>query len=331
MLVKAIGLGAALASLSVPRVCLVEGEEDELRARAVAVLTRWVLGDDADAAFNCDVFYADEHETARILGCALELPVFAAHRMVIIRRAEKITSRESEPWLAYLADPNPASTVVFVAAKLDKRLKLSQALLKQPLVVDCGSLPDGALSAWIREEAAQEGVRVEEEGIQLLRESAAHSLAMVRREIEKLALLVPAGAAAEARDVEAVRGVQPGASVFDLTAAIGSRDRRRALTILARNLEAGEAPLRILGALLWQYRRLWKMKDLAAQGRRDGEVARTLRIEPYKVRPFLGRFSEPHLRRAFDLFLESDSKLKGASAGSGRRVLETVLLTLCET
>lgn len=99
---------------------------------------------------------------------------------------------------------------------------------------------------------------------------------------------------------------------------------------MARNLESGEAPLRVLGALVWQYRRLWKMKELLAQGRREGEVARTLRIDPYKVRSFLGRFTEPHMGLAFELFLDSDSKLKGAGAGSGRKVLETVLLSLCE-
>ena len=331
MIVKATALRTALSSRTVPAVCVIEGEEDELRRRALSALTRWVLGDETDASFSCDSFYADEHDSATMLASALELPVFSPRRLVVIQRAEKIGARESDTWLDYLADPNAAATVVFVAGKLDRRLKLSQALLKQPLVVDCHSLPVAALSAWIREEAAQLGVQLTEAAVGLLQESAGHSLALVRRELEKLALVTPAGSPADAAQVEAIRGVEPGASVFDLTDAIGMRNRLRALTILARNLEAGEAPLRILGALLWQYRRLWKMKDLLAQGRREGEVARTLRMDPYKVRSFLGRFSEPHLRRAFELFLEADSKLKGASAGSGRRVLETILLSLCES
>lgn len=206
MIVKATALTAALRSLSVPSVCVVEGDEDELRARAQAALANWVLGDEADAAFNCDVFYADEHGTATILNSALELPVFASRRMVVIRRAEKIGSRDSEAWLAYLADPNVAATVVFVAAKFDKRLKLSQALLKQPLIVDCSALPDAALSTWIREEAGQVGVRLTNDAVHALREAAGHSLAMVRRELEKLALVTPAGDSANAAQVEALRG-----------------------------------------------------------------------------------------------------------------------------
>jgi DNA polymerase III delta subunit len=48
------------------------------------------------------------------------------------------------------------------------------------------------------------------------------------------------------------------------------------------------------------------------------------------VKSFFGRFSDPHLRRAFELFVDTDSKLKGGSAGSGRRVMETLLLSLCQ-
>jgi len=71
--------------------------------------------------------------------------------------------------------------------------------------------------------------------------------------------------------------------VFDLAAAIGARRRGTALAILARNLEAGEAPLRILGSLAWQYRRLWKVKDLLKQAGREGEVARQLRMDPSRL------------------------------------------------
>ena len=34
-------------------------------------------------------------------------------------------------------------------------------------------------------------------------------------------------------------------------------------------------------------------------------------MDPYKVRPFLGQFSETHLREALQAFLDIDEKLKG--------------------
>jgi DNA polymerase III subunit delta len=118
--------------------------------------------------------------------------------------------------------------------------------------------------------------------------------------------------------------------VFDLTLAIGGKNRGRALAILARNLEAGEAPLRILGSLAWQYRRLWKVKEVVRQGGREGEAARTLRMDPSKVRAFLDQFPDAHLYEALRLFLEADARLKGGSGGHPARILEDVLLRLCD-
>ncbi|HXV73571.1 MAG TPA: hypothetical protein VD713_02460, partial [Sphingomonadales bacterium] len=105
----------------------------------------------------------------------------------------------------------------------------------------------------------------------------------------------------------------------------------RALTILARNLDAGEAPLRILGALVWQYRRLWKVKESAEKGGRTTEAGRALRMDPAKATALLSKFSEAHLHQAFRLFMEVDSKLKGGSGASGKRVLEDLLLQLCRS
>jgi len=130
--------------------------------------------------------------------------------------------------------------------------------------------------------------------------------------------------------VATLRGTEPGASVFDLTLAIGEENRGRALAILARNLEAGEAPLRILGSLAWQYRRLWKVKEVVRQGGREGEAARTLRMDPYKARAFLDQFPDNHLHQALQLFLDADARLKGGSGGRPARILEDVLLRLCD-
>jgi DNA polymerase-3 subunit delta len=149
------------------------------------------------------------------------------------------------------------------------------------------------------------------------------------RELEKLAAYMPTGQTITPAAVEAVRGGEAGASVFELIAAIGAKNYERVLLIVARNLEAGEAPLRILGSLVWQYRQLWKAKDLLNRGGADAEVGRMLRMPPFRVREFLGRFSDRHLRTAFAGFLDTDSKLKGASAGTPRRVLEMLLLGLC--
>ncbi|TAJ23167.1 MAG: DNA polymerase III subunit delta [Nitrospirae bacterium] len=335
-------LDQAIKQHGVAPLYLIAGEEDYLRDQAVATIKAAVLGpgtgqepgrggEEAGGleAFNYDFLYGDESEAAEILARAGEVPVFAPRRLMLLKAADKLPAREGEALLPYLKAPCETTTVVFVAAKLDGRLKFSQALSKSAVVVDCSPLYENQVSAWIRAEAGRLGVKLHEDAALLLKETAGSSLYLVRRELEKLATYLPDGATAGPAEVAAVRGVEPGASVFDLAAAIGARERGRVLRITARNLEAGEAPVRILGSLVWQYRQIWKAKDLLRQGRGEAEAARMLRMAPFKVKEFLGRFSDSSLKAAFRMFLETDSKLKGGSATAPHLVLESLLLALC--
>jgi len=304
------------------------GEEDLLRDEAVACLKAAVVGEQGDA-FNSNQFYGDEAEGSEIVACASESAVFASRRLVVVKGADKFPAKEAEAVLPYFESPNDSTTLVFVAAKMDRRLKFTQALMKSAVAVDCSPPKESQYLPWLRTEASRQGVKLEAGAVELLKESCAESLYAVRRELEKLASYVPSNRSVTAADVTVMRGTEPGASVFDLAAAIGAGDRGRALAIMARNLESGEAPLKILGALIWQYRRLWKSKDLMQQGGRQGEVARMFRMDPSGVRTFLERFSEQHLTDAFRRFQRSDHALKGGSAGRPERIMDQLLFELC--
>ena len=322
-------LTTQLAQDVVAPIYLLVGEEDLLRDAALSRLKQSLLGD-SGADFNCDLFYGDEAEGTQIASCASEVAVFASRRLVIVKAADKLPARQCDALLPYLKDPNDSTTLVFVASKLDGRLKFTQALMRVSVLVDCAPLKDSQLLPWLKQEADRAGLRIEEEAIQFLKEACGGSLYSVRRELEKLASYVSTDRAVTADDVAMLRGVESGASVFDLAAAIGAKNRGKALAILARNLEAGEAPLRILGSLAWQYRRLWKMKELVRQGGRESEAARTLRMDPHHVRAFLGQFPEAYLPGALRAFLEADGKLKGGSGAKPAIVLDRLILQLCD-
>lgn len=331
---RALDLGQALRKTGLAPLYLVMGEEDYLRDRAMAAITSMAAESGGDSgggleAFNYDLFYGDEDEAAEILTSARTVSVFAPRRVVLVKATDKLPAREADALLPYLNAPIPSTTLVFVAAKLDGRLKFAQALKDRAVLVDCSPLPSSQVGDWVREEANRLGLRLTEDAVDPLKELAGESLSFVRRELEKLAAYVQAGRVAGPDDVEAVRGGEPGASVFNLTAAIGRRETGRALRILARNIESGEAPLRILGSLVWQYRQIWKAKEQLNRGTAASSLSRSLRVPPFRLREFLGQFPEAHLAKAFRLFLEADSDLKGGSAAPPARILEALLLALC--
>ena len=309
---------------------LVLGEEDELRDQAVAAIKAWFSQDDGCGDFNCEVLYGDESDASEIIAHASEAPVFAPRRLIIVKTMEKLSTRDGAALIAYLKAPCDSTTLVFVAIKVDGRTKFAQALKERTVTIECGPLPESQWMPWIRAEALRLGLRLDEAAMLLMRDLAgSHSLSFIKRELEKLAAYVPADRVATPADVEALQGGEVGSSVFDLTAAISAADRLRVLRIFTRNLENGEAPLRMLGSLVWQYRQLWKAKDLLQGGKSESEAARMLRVPPFKVREFVRPFSDVHMQQAFRLFAETDGKLKGASATAPARLLEAVGLELC--
>lgn len=313
----------------------VTGEEDFLRDEAVAAIQHAVLGagDDGSglAPFNAARLYGDETDAAEILAAAAEAPVFATQRVVLVKAADKLPAREGEAVIPYLKNPCESTVLVFTGVKVDGRTKFGQALKEAAVVVDCSPLPDAQLSGWVQAQANRLGLRLTAAAVQLLMDLG--GLYGIRGELEKLAAFVPAGQTADMADVERIKGGEPGASVFDLAEAIGRQDRERVLRILRRNVEAGEAPLRILGSLAWQYRRLWRVKELSEERQHEGQIAKAVGLPPFRVREMLGQvrfYPTAHLRRALAGMFDTDSALKGGSAGAGERVLERLLLRLCD-
>ncbi len=326
---------------------LVVGEEAYLRDRAVATIRAAVKKqsgtvseqsdheqssmEDAEQFFNYDVLYGDETDALEVLTIVQEMSFFAARRLVVMTWTEKLPAREGEALIPYFQNPTDTTTLVMVAAKLDGRLKWVQQLKKHAAFIDCAPLYENQRIGWITQQASQAGIKLEENALQMLKELAGEGLHVTYSEIEKLSAYLPSGTCGTVQDIEAIRGMEPGASVFDLSEAIGSKESGRALQIVAKNLEIGEAPLRVLGALIWQVRRLWKAKDLLRQGMAQSHVAKQVGIPPFRASGFfrqVQQWTEPQLRLAWEGFCRVDSALKGSASASPRRVLDDLVISL---
>lgn len=218
---------------------LVVGEEDLLRDHAIATLKGAVLGSDGDE-FNYQLFYGDEASGSDIQNSVAAVPVFASRRLVVVKSAEKLTARDGDLLLDCVQNPVESTTLVFVSPKLDGRLKFSQALTRAAVIVDCSPLRELSCLPGFCEKQNGWGCGLRNVA-QVLQEACGASLYGLRRELEKLASYVPSDRSVTVADVHLLRGVDPGASVFDLTLAIAEGDRGRVLSILARNLEAGSS------------------------------------------------------------------------------------------
>jgi len=111
--------------------------------------------------------------------------------------------------------------------------------------VDVAQLPD-----WLRARFRAAGLVAEPEAIALLVERTEGNLLAARQEIDKLALLLPAGGRVDAAAVAASSGDSARFDVFQLVRAIGAADVPRVLRLLAGLRAEGTEPTLVLWSLL---------------------------------------------------------------------------------
>ena len=305
-----------------------------LQDAAVAAIREAVLGADATGvgAFNYDLVYGDETDAQEILSLCDTLPVLAERRLVVVRTIGALGSRETERLLPYLKTPVETTCLVLTGEKVDGRLKFFQALKEVAVTVDCSTLDVKAMPAWVQEQASVLTLRLDDAAREALVEASGGDLAVIRRELEKLAAYVAPSTAVTAEDVEAVRGRDAGGTVWDLLGALGRKDRGGALRALAKVLEAGEPPLRLLGLLASHWRQVWKAREQLARRVPEAGLARAIGVAPFRVRGLIEQaraYTDGDLARSFEFFRDADSRLKGGGRGTERQTLERLILALC--
>jgi DNA polymerase-3 subunit delta len=116
------------------------------------------------------------------------------------------------------------------------------------------------LPTWLQSRFAAQGLKVTDDAVRLLAERSEGNLLAARQEVDKLALLLPAGATVAVADVEAGSADSARFDVFQLSDAVRNKDPARALRVLSGlNAEGSEPPL-----VLWALSR--ELKGMQMRG-----------------------------------------------------------------
>ena len=215
-----------IASGRLNPVYVLTGPDGAMKAKLVAKLVETIEED--LRPFNVDkLFPPDQREEARkqfwtVLQLARTLPMMAPRRVIVVAQAEKLMrvfkagddeapgpaeearagrkgrkalqkaagEAELEAFEEFLSNPTPDAVVVFVAGEgLNRSLKPVKLLEKLATLVDCDPLPEARDAiAWVKAEAAGEGVRVEDAAARLLATLAGGDITRLRAEFERAVL-----------------------------------------------------------------------------------------------------------------------------------------------
>jgi DNA polymerase-3 subunit delta len=254
----AAALRAQLNSGAAGPLYLLLGDDDAEKAEVAGAFGDLV--DPGLQAFNVDRLYGGDTSVDALLDAANTFPMMAERRVVLVLEAERllIPKRESKAadeelarLEAFIQNPSPHATVVFVCGSLDMRRRIAKTLSRVAQVVDCGTIEDAAdAERWIKARAARDKVPLDAAAIRALVERGGTSLVRLRAGIERVALYAMGQATISADDVKQSVPAGPDQHQdFGIADAIRAGNAGEALKQLNAALENGAAPFFLLGQL----------------------------------------------------------------------------------
>jgi len=307
--------------------------------------------------FSIFEFDLAENDLAEVLDRARTPSLMAPFQVFFVRGVKNLFGRGSnEEKLAaieeYCKNPNPDALIVFVADHISipadvRRMEMQDKERYQRIretmgpccgIVELARVEEGEAVRWISEYCASRAVpvKIEADGARELVDALGGDMMMISNELEKLILYVGAKNRITLGDVETMVLAAKQRSLYELTDAISSRERVRALEILDAILSSGEGEEAAIGHIYMLAKTFRQMLVILERNVRDQRMLWAALWQGFRVPPFAAddiikqarRYkSRRDLTRAIRLVAKADLALR-SNPVSKRMVLERLVIDL---
>lgn len=283
-----------------------------------------------EAEFNYANFDLTETSIEVAIGEAESVPFWGDRKVVILQRPTFLTSEKDKVdhqikgFENYLNEPVPFTILVIVAGvdKLDARKKISKLVQKNAVVIDATAPNEQSLLRWLSERATALNMDYEPTAMQELMVLTNFQLSVAIQELEKIALFVNGGLmTVQIVEDMVVRSLEQ--NVFQLTEKVVNKETGKALRIYQDLIKQKEEPIKILALLISQFRLMNQVKIMKKKGYSDPEMARTLKVHPYRAKlaaQSVRNIELIHLQTALAALAKADFELKTGRGLPGQKV-----------
>lgn len=200
--------------------------------------------------------------------------------------------------------------VVYEKEAPDARTKLFKALTKESKAQEFNLLEGAALRAFVQKKF--EGHKINVDALNYLVASVGPDLWQLNSEIKKL-IDYKTGGVIRKEDVELLVRPKIESDIFKTIDALATRDKKQALMLLQKHLQAGDAPLYILSMMAFGFKNLLIVKELASLGLMYNSIIKKSGLHPFVVKKTYfqcSQFSLPELKNIYQKIFTCDSDIK---------------------
>lgn len=280
-------------------------------------------------------FDLEETPVEAVIEEADTLPFLEDHKLIIATNAFFLSGREKkrnevehnvvllEAWLDH---PSPTATVVFVAPfeKVDGRKRISKKMNAAATVIEANRLEGKDLTTWIQHETTLNGAQMTSEAAGHLVSVAGDNLLSLATEIKKMSTYLSGSGEIDREVIELLVQRTPEMDVFRLTDAYITGNAADSVSIYHDLLRNGEEPIMLTSLIAGHVRLMIHVQSLRKKGYQQQQIAKTLRVHPYRVKLMMGNRRMPPEERLLIILnklADIDYKLK-STGGKRERLLE---------
>lgn len=262
----------------------IEGDEEFYVDMLVNYAEQHILSE-SEASFNLTIFYGKDAQWADIVNTCRKYPMFSDRQVVIVKEAHQL--KDADMLAPYIESPLD-STILIIACKdkkLDGRSKFAKLVKDNTVYILTKKIYDSALPEWVNTYVKGLGYTISPKANALIVDHIGNDLSRIKNEIDKILINLGDRKSITEEDVENYVGISKEYNVFELQAAIASKDLGKAISIIqyfGANPKMG--PIQMVLPSLYSF--FSKVYMVFGVGGGEDAVAKQIGVSPYFVKNY---------------------------------------------
>ena len=296
-------------------VYLICGEEAFLKKSYKNRMKDALVGDDT---MNFHYFEGKGLDLKEIISLADTMPFFGDRRLILIEDSGLFKSSGADALVEYLPQMPDTTCMLFVENEVDKRNRLYKKVKDLGYVAEMERQDARQLAAWAGGILAKEGKKITGRTMELFLSKTGDDMENIRMELEKLISYTLGRDVITDQDVEEICTVRVTNKIFEMVAAIVTRNTRKAMDLYEDLITLREPPMRILFLITRQFQQLMLLKQMSAEGLDRSELAKKASIPPFALGKYQAqcrKFTLTDLRQAVEDCVDTEEQVKTGRMG----------------
>ncbi len=296
--------------------------EDTYSVESVAAAIEKAVQPFIASDFDKEVLYAENQNFSSITGLASTFPFGSEKKLIIVKHAEKLKEKDQKAdkkeIINYFQSPTEFSVIVFIheGTITNPTSEIFKTLANKGYLFEAKELKGNSLIDWLISTAKKEGKTISYENAQLLTDISGENRSTLESQLEKIIIYLGDN---KEITMDSIRGLSTSLkqyTIFDLTNAIGKKNKSAALKVVFNLLKNGMEPVQIIAMLNKYFTSLARLNELATTNSDEMQIARIIGTHPYYLKDYKNArrmYSDNHLAAAFSALLKADLSIKTSS------------------